>query len=354
MAKSKLTLIVDGNWLLMSRLSVISGKYTTDEEICGQLKLMLVKSTNIVLHTFRDIDNIIFVADCGSWRSKLEIPACLHHETEGRLSEYKGNRQKSAEINWDMVFGAMDDYMAALQTAGITTCREKDVEGDDWCCWWSKRLNAEDTSCIIWTQDKDLQQLVNINPDKCFTVWWNRLSGLVCPEYDESQMDFLFNMKFSQNETLFKNVCRTAGRVTSIRPEDIVTEKIFKGDKSDNIIPLALRTAKSGSPDKKFKIASKDVPYGIDLDSDDAIRAYFTGLFGQKSYKGRVTETVDEAMEHFRYNRNLVRLTRTEYPDYIMETFSRYGSCGMSKDLTQVEAGLQAQANGLGALLDTI
>jgi len=94
MPKSKLTLIVDGNWLLMSRLSVLNNRYVDEFELNQELKLMLIKSINVVLRTFTDIDNVIFVADGGSWRNSIEIPDYLYKEktSEDQSVEYKGNR----------------------------------------------------------------------------------------------------------------------------------------------------------------------------------------------------------------------------------------------------------------------
>ena len=77
MTKSKLTLIIDGNWLMMSRMSTLNGKYATTESMMQDLKLLMIKSINVVLRTFQSIDNIIFVADGGSWRSKVEVPSFL-------------------------------------------------------------------------------------------------------------------------------------------------------------------------------------------------------------------------------------------------------------------------------------
>ena len=81
MTKSKLTLIVDGNWLLMSRLAVMNGRYPNMDELLRELKLLMIRSTNLVLKTFPLIDNIIFVADGGSWRNNIkEVPQFLKNE----------------------------------------------------------------------------------------------------------------------------------------------------------------------------------------------------------------------------------------------------------------------------------
>ena len=89
--KSKLTLIIDGNWLFLSRMSILVNKFPNERDMMKELKLLMIKSINVVLRTFPLIDNIIFVADGGSWRNKIEIPDFL--KSEG--IEYKGHRHQS-------------------------------------------------------------------------------------------------------------------------------------------------------------------------------------------------------------------------------------------------------------------
>lgn len=353
MTKSKLTLIIDGNWLLMSRLSVINNHFESDIEMNHQLKLMLIKSINITLRTFKEIDNIIFVADGGSWRNKIEIPSCLHHDEIGKDVEYKGTRTKSENINWDMLFEGYENLISIMNSIGITTCKEKDIEGDDWCNYWSKKLNSEGTNCIIWSKDKDLQQLVKMDSNECFTVWWNKDSGIVCEEYDESQLDFLFNMDFSQNDIIFKHICDKASKVTTIIPKNIIIEKIFKGDISDNIFPIALRNSKTNNG-KKFKISSKDIPYNIDIENLSEVKTFLSELFENKSYKGRINETIEECLEHFTYNKYLVWLDKKMYPKEIIDILNRYKTYNINKDLSLAESKLTAQANNIKGILDNI
>src|SRR5574344_1880291 len=114
MPKSKLTLIVDGNWLLMSRLSVLNNRFVDELELNQELKLMLIKSINVVLRNFPFIDNVIFVADGGSWRNQLEIPKYIYDErtSTDQSVEYKGNRVKSSDINWDLLFESYGDFIS--------------------------------------------------------------------------------------------------------------------------------------------------------------------------------------------------------------------------------------------------
>ena len=125
MPKSKLTLIVDGNWLLMSRLSVLNNRFVDELELNQELKLMLIKSINVVLRNFPFIDNVIFVADGGSWRNQLEIPKYIYDErtSNDQSVEYKGNRVKSSDINWDLLFESYGDFILTLQSCGITSCK---------------------------------------------------------------------------------------------------------------------------------------------------------------------------------------------------------------------------------------
>ena len=124
--KSKLTLIVDGNWLLMSRLAVISGRYPDTNELNRELKLLMIRSINLVLRTFPIIDNIIFVADGGSWRnSEVDIPVFLQNDG----IEYKVNREHSDDIDWDVIFSGYEDFLNVLKTNGVTVSKEKMIEG---------------------------------------------------------------------------------------------------------------------------------------------------------------------------------------------------------------------------------
>lgn len=116
--KSKLTLLVDGNWLLMSRLYVISNKYVDDNELCINLKSMLTKSISIVLRQFPDIDNVIIVSDGGSWRNYVDVPEFLKKDN----ITYKGNRIKSDDMNWDIIFKSYNDWMQDLSKNGLTIC----------------------------------------------------------------------------------------------------------------------------------------------------------------------------------------------------------------------------------------
>jgi 5'-3' exonuclease len=355
MPKSKLTLIVDGNWLLMSRLSVLNNRYVDEFELNQELKLMLIKSINVVLRTFTDIDNVIFVADGGSWRNSIEIPDYLYKEktSEDQSVEYKGNRVKSSDINWELLFESYGDFITTLQSCGITACQEQGVEGDDWCYHWSTYLNSQGTNCIIWTKDNDLKQLVNIDSNKCFTAWWNSSNGLFVKDFPEEEFNFLFNTEFNINEDILNNLIHKSGEFTKINPSEIVIDKIIRGDAGDNIYPIILRKAKTNSK-RSFKVATKDIDYSLDYKNDTAVEKYIHNLVNSKNYAGRINKTEQEIISHFKYNRKLVALEKESYPQEILDIFEKYHDYNISKDTSIAESQLQAKSNKLNGILDII
>ena len=301
--KSKLTLIVDGNWLLMSRLSVLNNRYKDELELCQELKLLMLKSMEIVLRQFPSIDNIIFVSDGGSWRNKIQVPKFL----EEAGIEYKGNREKSDEINWELIFDEFEKFISVLSSTGITVSRENGIEGDDWCWYWSTKLNEENTNCIIWTKDKDLTQLVKTNSDNCFTVWWNKESGLLSENKPDEELNFLFNFKYDENELIFKELIKNAKNDSCINPKHIILDKIIRGDLGDNIIPILYRKSKT----KQFRVASKDIPENLNVHNETEIRQYIHNLLNSKTYLNKVEKDEEDIVQHFIYNVKLVELSKT-------------------------------------------
>lgn len=344
--KSKLTLIVDGNWLLMSRLSVLNNRYKDELELCQELKLLMLKSMEIVLRQFPSIDNIIFVSDGGSWRNKIQVPKFL----EEAGIEYKGNREKSDEINWELIFDEFEKFISVLSSTGITVSRENGIEGDDWCWYWSTKLNEENTNCIIWTKDKDLTQLVKTNSDNCFTVWWNKESGLLSENKPDEELNFLFNFKYDENELIFKELIKNAKNDSCINPKHIILDKIIRGDLGDNIIPILYRKSKT----KQFRVASKDIPENLNIHNETEIRQYVHNLLNSKTYLNKVEKDEEDIVQHFIYNVKLVELSKTNYPDNILEIFDKHSSYNVTKDITIAENLIRANSNKLKNVLDFI
>lgn len=356
--KSKLTLIVDGNWLLISRMSNMVGRFATEKDMMRETKLLMIKSINKVLRQFPKIDNIIFVADGGSWRGKEAIPSCLIDDSNSNIIEsadYKGTRTQDDSIDWGTVFSEYEKFLDTLNYCGLQVCREQDVEGDDWCWYWSTKLNSEGTNVIIWSKDRDLTQLVNKNQDGFFTVWWNMDNGVIIKEVSEEDdfASFFMNPYYASNEQLMHDIISHSTTSEAINPNIVRIEKIFRGDKGDNIFPIIQRRSKSGG-NKLFRISTKDMDYDLDIYNDNEIKKYITRIFESKNYKDRTLHSLEDTINHYFYNRKLVCLHENEYPEYIKKIFGKYSTYKFSKNTEEAEQQIQAEKNSLNDLLDSL
>lgn len=255
--KNKCTLIIDANWLLMSRFSIMSDRFKLNvpekakEAAQNELHELMAKSIIIVLNRFPSIDNIVFVSDGGSWRKQLPIPKSLEDTT------YKGNRIHEPEHDWKYIYGALSELSDICNSIGIITSHQFGIEGDDWAWYWSRRLNDENISCIIWTADNDLKQLVQSNPSTgVFTSWYNDKNGIWLHDDMEekpmSDLDF-FMQPMKVKSLLLEDLKQHSKSTNFIHPDNIVMEKIICGDAGDNIMSVA-RITKN---DRTYKVSLK-------------------------------------------------------------------------------------------------
>lgn len=351
--RSKLTLIVDGNWLMMSRLSILRMRIKDEDTLIKELKLMMIKSINKMIRDIPQIDNVIFIADGGSWRNKIEVPEFLKKDH----ITYKGNREKDKEIDWDKIFKGYDEFINVLKETGVNVSREQYIEGDDWAAYWSKLLNSKNINCLIWSADRDLTQLVKINPKtKVFTACWNKTYMTIeaIEHQEESDMDFFFNSYDSnENQKLIESLYMKAGRVEEIHPMDVVIDKIIRGDLGDTILPVVYKKGKSSN--KLFRVAQKELDFTLDITQSNEVNAYFEELLNKKAWKDKATASVNEIIEHFFYNERLVWLDASQYPNDILEKMRKYQLNGnYNKDLSLAEQKIQAEKNEVYSVLEDI
>ena len=316
--KNKCTLIVDGNWLLQSRMAPMIDKFnmSLDESIreaaTRDLQMRLSYSITNILNRFKCIDNIILVADGGSWRKKLPRPSSLLD------TAYKGNRTMSEERDWKRIFSTLNNLEDKCKEIGITTTRFLDIEGDDWCWYWSRRLNAEGTNCMIWTIDNDLKQLIQVD-NGAFTVWYNDRNGLFIHEaLKEKETDDLdFFLTADTRSPLLDEIKRSATEVTYIDPNSVILDKIICGDNSDNIKSLVLY--QKGNRNRKISVKECDKllsSLGITtieqlIDNKDIIIDTLMNKYTDLSLDR------NELSERFSYNEKLVWLNERVIPESI-------------------------------------
>ncbi len=315
---NRCTLIVDGNWLMMSRLPATYNQFRSEcpefikEQAVDNLVDSMLSSINVVLQKFTGIvDNMIFVADGFSWRKTLEVPEQLGD------TRYKGNRVKTEEMDWSYIYKSIDRIIEGLEKNNCTVSRSKSAEGDDWMWYWSNRLNTQGINCIIWSTDNDLKQLVKY--DGCsFTAWYNDFNGLFLDKsMDEEEVsDIDFFMQFSNNAT-FEMLKSSVHQVSYIEPAKIVMDKIICGDTSDNIKSVIVQE-KGG---KQYRITEKfwnAVREDLKIDTLDEFFQCETLIVEELISRKNSSRRPEDIYPCFDYNKRLVWLDESSYPPEVL------------------------------------
>ena len=352
---SKLTLIIDGNWLLISRLAVLRNKYPDIDLLTHNLKLLLIKSINAMLRSLPEVDNIIFVADGGSWRADVPIPDFLMKQGVS----YKGTREKSDDFDWDKLFGEFESFISDIKNySNITISRSYKVEGDDWCWWWSNILNNDNTNVIIWSADKDLTQLVKTNKETgVFTcTLYTRGKNTIVSVDDRVSDDISFSMMltnpfFVENSNLLSEITNKATKINKINPLFVPLDKMFRGDGSDNILAPIKRITNTG---KEFRLSVKQLDSSMNIWDNNTIHNFVDEVYNDKKFKNKTIVNEDVALKHLLYNRTLVTLNEQSYPDDILQTMSEQNYYERNKDLSVTEQHIKGETDELTNILDSL
>lgn len=325
--KNKLTLLIDGNWLLQSRFSVLSNGFlaTNSNEVKkasqGELKDLMAKSISVILSRYPIIDNILLISDGGSWRKQLPVPRQLGDVT------YKGNRSQESELDWGCIYGAFNEFIAHCKGIGITTTSHPNAEGDDWVWYWSRRLNSEGINCLIWSSDNDLKQLVQIDKNtNAFTAWYNDKNGLWLHDSIKPSPNIIdFFMQFEYFSPTLENL-KARTTVNYINPDDIILSKIICGDSGDNIMPI-IRYKKGN---RKYRITEKDwdkLSGQLEIESIDSILGRSLEiasniLMDKKFYnlmnEGFIEQSKYDVADMIDYNIKLVWLHESTIPETLI------------------------------------
>lgn len=317
--KNKCTLLVDGNWLLMSRMWVVKDYFSVQNDDSenlrakNELKELLARSITTTLQKFdKVVDNIVIITDGGSWRKKLEKPKTRTQNI------YKGNRVSDSALNWSLIWETLQEFFDNCASIGITVSRVSDMEGDDLVYYWSRKLNSEGINCIIWSSDQDLQQLVQYR-DCVFTAWYENKKGLCLPETLKEKtvdpIEFFMTMETCGSSVL--DILKKEFLVFYINPDDIVMKKVICGDDGDNI--LSIIREKKGN--KTYKIGKKMWESMQDKMGIKTIREFIkkkddicNRLCIEKNYSD-----VDAVKNEFDYNVKLVWLSSEIIPEELIK-----------------------------------
>ena len=122
MKKMKCCVVIDGNWLFMSRFSVMTEKFRVPcnaERAKNELKSSLMTSVQFLLEQKKFIDGVVICADGKSWRK--DIPRPELQNIINPAGGYKRNRVRGEELDWKSAFAAFNDFLDELEASAM--CR---------------------------------------------------------------------------------------------------------------------------------------------------------------------------------------------------------------------------------------
>jgi 5'-3' exonuclease len=248
MKVGKHTLLIDGNYFVYSRLFVLprpkSGKLLGDDKSKGQFMRKLAIDFASELRKLQHfVDDVVVAVDSKSWRKDLYPEA-----------DYKGTRKPDSSVDWDNVYEVYGEFQNILKSHGVTIQRTQGAEADDVIFGWSVALNDRGKSCIVWTGDKDLIQLVNHSKaNDAHTIWyWNTKKQLYVYEGFKADMELMASQQLSKDELLFNmggdhmgrdeyqhNILEWINRnkieINEVDCDEFIFKKVLIGDSSDNI-----------------------------------------------------------------------------------------------------------------------
>ncbi|MDA9262815.1 hypothetical protein N9P49_00020 [bacterium] len=248
MKVGKHTLLIDGNYFVFSRLFVLpkpkTGKLLGDDKQKRQFMRKLSIDFASEMRKLKGfVDDVVLTVDSKSWRKDL-YPE----------SNYKGTRKPSSNVEWSAVYEVYEAWQNILATKGVTVHQIQGAEADDVLFGWSTMLNNRGKSCLVWTGDRDLIQLVNYSKaNDAHTIWYyNTKKSLYAYESFIKDMedsvastmaddDMLFNMggqhmlRDNYQKEVLDWITNNGITTTEVDCEHFIFNKILTGDKSDNI-----------------------------------------------------------------------------------------------------------------------
>jgi 5'-3' exonuclease len=248
MKVGKHTLLIDGNYFIFSRLFVLprpsSGKLLQDERAKAQFMRKLAIDFASEMRKMQGfVDDVVVAVDSKSWRKDLFPHA-----------EYKGTRKQDDSVDWNAVYSVYVEFQHILAAKGVTIHQTAGAEADDVIFGWSVSLNDRGKSCIVWSGDRDLIQLVNHSTaNDAHTLWYyNSSKSLYAYPGFISSMESMASDQLSNEEMLFNMsgdhvrrdqyqhnilqwIKKNAIQVTEVNCDEFIFKKILTGDSSDNI-----------------------------------------------------------------------------------------------------------------------
>ena len=224
-------LIIDGNYLLNRMVFTLH----KNNLLFGALHKSLETSV-LNYRKWYPFANVYLVSDSKekSWRKKLN-------------QNYKANRKKDSDIDWEFVFSAYNEFKESMKWRGIKIMEAPHIEGDDWISFLVEKANKESRCSIIVSNDYDIKQLVGYSIDPLtINIMSNEMHNkqkLFLPKNYQLFMNSInkldnndiFNLNDNQDFTNLLNTFMDKYEINEVDPMEVLIIKLISGDTSDNI-----------------------------------------------------------------------------------------------------------------------
>ena len=272
----KLAYVFDGNYVLHKTLSVCGvfdendpmflkyhNKERQDKDRNSLLHKLTMDFSSDIRKVNRIIDEIIITVDDYSWRndffndkeykySKQDVEVSMEIES----IDYKGNREKDKVVNWSLIYKTFDDFLIELKRiVNIKYVKIKGCEGDDLIFAICKYYNSIGKSCMIYSGDNDLKQLIYHNElNDAFTIYHKKTEKMLVMCINTAK--YLKSNKNSIISNIFSFGSDNGIELCVENSFDLIFTKILLGDKGDNVKPTILETriTKSGKTKGEKKV----------------------------------------------------------------------------------------------------
>lgn len=366
---NKYTLEIDGNFMLNKCYFICVKMANTKmdfiknpEEDKNQLLWKMAVDFASDIKMFDPILNqVVYCVDGSSWRKYYFDDEDI---ATGKEIKYKGNREKSDEVDWKKVYEVHDEFVSALEKLGVIIQRVEGCEADDLIFGWSSYLNSQGQNTIINSGDNDLIQLVHHDKTSS-TIYYNKFfkgfyvsNGFIDSLNEETSSEEpvafdIFNMPInieSDQKDGLKNIINSK-EYQEINPFEFQFKKILIGDKGDNVSPLYEKEKIYQSGKKKgqsytSRLSEKQAGEILKLfkkfkQIDDLTES----IFWEKESIEIICKiakkvckidhkTVPELITKYENNRNLMILHRRALPPPIMDSIMESVSKSYSNKLT--------------------
>lgn len=257
---NKFNILIDGNHFLHTTLG-ICGLFNGNLFHIDSDEAQLKKDSNFLfermstifasdVRNFQDITKSIFwmVDESRSWRKEI----ILDNNYKGLPNslDYKGNREKSNNINWGRIYKTFREFTESLQTFNCYYYSITGCEADDVIFMFSCLFNAQGENVIVYSGDNDLKQCIGFDKShESFTLIYQKQQKNIGMDLQTARyLKAATNLEVIQFVKRFTNNTKCTLSVVDVN--NVILEKVLVGDSGDNVFSVMVEMAKYKSGSK--------------------------------------------------------------------------------------------------------